>query len=59
MGAQVAVRPLPRVDVDALPVKGHLSRSRRSILERTHDKLLERARAILERRPELEHYFDE
>jgi hypothetical protein len=28
-------------------------------LERTRDKLLERARAIIERRPELEHYFDE
>ena len=28
-------------------------------LERTHDKLLDRARAIIERHPELEHYFDE
>jgi hypothetical protein len=28
-------------------------------LEWTHDKLIERARAIIERRPELEHYFDE
>ena len=28
-------------------------------LERTRDKLEERARAIMERRPELEHYFDD
>jgi hypothetical protein len=28
-------------------------------LERTHDKLRERARAIIERRPELEHYFED
>jgi hypothetical protein len=28
-------------------------------LERTQDKLRERARAIIERRPELKHYFDE
>jgi hypothetical protein len=28
-------------------------------LERTRDKLEERARAIIERRPELEHYFDD
>jgi hypothetical protein len=28
-------------------------------LERTRDKLKERARAIIERRPELEHYFDD
>jgi hypothetical protein len=28
-------------------------------LERTRDKLQERARAIIGRRPELEHYFDE
>jgi hypothetical protein len=27
-------------------------------LERTHDKLQERASAIIERRPELEHYFE-
>jgi hypothetical protein len=27
-------------------------------LERTQDKLLERARSIIERRPELEYYFD-
>jgi hypothetical protein len=28
-------------------------------LERTRDKLLDRARAIIERYPELEHYFDD